>query len=42
MSPYNGEILGRQDLPGPVEIAPVAAQGYVYMVTENAELLAYR
>jgi outer membrane protein assembly factor BamB len=41
MSPYNGEILGRQELPGPVEIAPVAAQGYVYMVTEDAELLAY-
>jgi outer membrane protein assembly factor BamB len=42
MSPYNGEILGRQELPGPVLIAPVAAQGNVYIVTENAELLAYR
>jgi outer membrane protein assembly factor BamB len=42
MSPYNGEILGRLDLPGPVVIPPVVAQGSVYMVTENAELLAYR
>jgi outer membrane protein assembly factor BamB len=42
MSPYNGEILGRQDLPGPVAVAPVAALGNVYMVTEDAELLAYR
>jgi len=42
MSPYNGEILGRQSLPGPVVIAPVVAQGNVYIVTENAELLAYR
>jgi outer membrane protein assembly factor BamB len=42
MSPYNGEILGRQDLPAPVVIAPVVAQGTVYMVTENAELVAYR
>jgi outer membrane protein assembly factor BamB len=42
MSPYNGEILGRQDLPGPVVIAPVVARGNVYIVTENAELLAYR
>jgi outer membrane protein assembly factor BamB len=42
MSPYNGEILGRLDLPGPVVIAPVAAQGTVYIVTEDAELLAYR
>ena len=42
MSPYNGEILGRQELPGPVVIPPVVAQGTVYIVTENAELLAYR
>jgi outer membrane protein assembly factor BamB len=42
MSPSNGEILGRQDLPAPVVIPPVVAQGSVYMVTENAELLAYR
>jgi hypothetical protein len=42
MSPYNGEILGRQDLPAPVVIPPVVAQGTVYMVTESAELLAYR
>ena len=42
MSPYNGEILGRIDLPGPVLTPPVAADGTVYFVTENAELLAYR
>jgi outer membrane protein assembly factor BamB len=42
MSPYTGEILGRQELPGPVVVPPVAAAGTVYMVTENAQLLAYR
>ena len=42
MSPYTGEILGRQELPGPVVIPPVAAAGNVYIVTENAQLLAYR
>ena len=42
MSPYNGEILGRIDLPGPVLIPPVAADGTVYLLTEDAELLAYR
>jgi outer membrane protein assembly factor BamB len=42
MSPYTGEILGRQELPGPVVIPPIAAAGVVYMVTENGELLAYR
>ena len=42
MSPYNGEILGRLELPGPVLIAPIAAGGRVYILTEDAELLAYR
>jgi outer membrane protein assembly factor BamB len=42
MSPYTGEILGRQELPGPVVIPPVAADGTVYILTENAQLLAYR
>ena len=42
MSPYNGEILGRLELPGPVLIPPVAAGGTVFFLTENAELLAYR
>ena len=42
MSPYTGEILGRQELPGPVVVPPVAADGTVYIVTENAQLLAYR
>ena len=41
MSPYNGEILGRLDLPSPVLVSPVAAGGYVYILTEDAELLAY-
>ena len=42
VSPYNGEILGRLDLPGPVLIPPVAAGGQVFFLTEDAELLAYR
>lgn len=42
MSPYTGEILGRLALPGPVLIPPVVAGGTVYLLTENAELLAYR
>ncbi|MEM7022030.1 MAG: PQQ-binding-like beta-propeller repeat protein [Pseudomonadota bacterium] len=42
MSPYNGEILGRIALPGPVMLPPVAADGTVFLVTEDAELLAYR
>ncbi len=42
VSPYNGEILGRLDLPGPVLVPPIVASGTVYFLTEDAELLAYR
>jgi outer membrane protein assembly factor BamB len=42
LSPYTGEILGRQELPGPAVVAPIAADGTVFIVTENAQLLAYR
>jgi outer membrane protein assembly factor BamB len=42
VSPYNGEILGRLELPGPVLIPPIVAGGRVFFLTEDAELLAYR
>ncbi|MGH6944390.1 MAG: PQQ-binding-like beta-propeller repeat protein [Geminicoccaceae bacterium] len=42
MSPYNGEILGRIELPGPVSIPPIVAGGTVYILTDDAQLLAYR
>jgi outer membrane protein assembly factor BamB len=42
VSPYNGEILGRLELPGPVLVPPIVAGGTVYFLTEDAELLAYR
>jgi outer membrane protein assembly factor BamB len=42
LSPYTGEILGHQELPGPVVVPPVAADGTVFIVTENAQLLAFR
>ena len=42
MSPYNGEVLGRQELPGPAMVPPVVAAGTIFVVTENAQLLAYR
>jgi outer membrane protein assembly factor BamB len=42
MSPYNGEILGRIRVNAPVLVPPVVADGTVYVLTERAELLAYR
>ena len=42
LSPYNGEILGRQDLSGPASLAPSVADGTLYVVTDNGSLTALR
>jgi len=42
LSPYTGEVLGQIELPGPVRLAPIVAQGTVYILTDEAELLALR
>lgn len=42
MSPYTGEILGKARLAGPVSLPPVIADGTVYFLTDEGELLAYR
>jgi outer membrane protein assembly factor BamB len=42
VSPYTGEVLGRVALSGPVSLPPVVADGTVYFLTDEGELLAYR
>ncbi|MFN7001378.1 MAG: PQQ-binding-like beta-propeller repeat protein, partial [Elioraea tepidiphila] len=42
LSPYTGEILGRQTLPDGVTVSPVAAAGSVYLLTDGASLVALR
>ncbi|MCC7428702.1 MAG: PQQ-binding-like beta-propeller repeat protein [Alphaproteobacteria bacterium] len=42
VSPYTGEIIGRQRLPGAVRLAPVVAQGTLYVLTDDADLVALR
>jgi len=42
ISPYDGELLGFIDLPGPIAVPPVVADGTLYLVTADAELLALR
>jgi outer membrane protein assembly factor BamB len=42
LSPYTGEILGRLSLPGPVSLPPIVADGTLYILTNNGELLAHR
>ncbi|WP_421709244.1 PQQ-binding-like beta-propeller repeat protein [Algihabitans sp.] len=42
LSPYSGEKVADFDLPGPVAVGPVVADGALFFVTEGGRLLAYR
>jgi outer membrane protein assembly factor BamB len=42
VSPYTGKILGRQPLSGAASVPPVVADGTVFVVTDDGNLLALR
>jgi outer membrane protein assembly factor BamB len=42
VSPYTGEVLGREELPDGVRIAPIIADDTLIFVTDEGELVAYR
>ena len=42
ISPYTGQLLGRMDIPDGTYIAPVVANGTLYIYTNSAELVALR
>jgi len=42
VSPYTGEIIGRQPLSGRASLGPVVAGGTVFVVTDDGRLLALR
>lgn len=42
VSPYTGEVLGREQMPDGVTIAPVVADNTLYFLTDDASLVAYR
>jgi len=42
ISPYSGKILGSVDMPDGVSIPPVVADGSVFFLADDAELVAYR
>jgi len=42
ISPYTGELLGRIEIPDGTYIAPVVANGTMYLYTNDAELVALR
>lgn len=42
ISPYTGQVIGKETLPEGVVTSPVVADRAVYFLTEDAELVAYR
>lgn len=42
VSPYTGEPMGRQEMPGDAFVDPVIANNTLYILTDNGELAAYR
>jgi outer membrane protein assembly factor BamB len=42
ISPYSGRLLGRLEMPHGVRVAPVAANGTLYVLTDDGDLVALR
>jgi outer membrane protein assembly factor BamB len=42
LSPYTGEILGRQELSGAASLGPIVVDGTVFVVSDDGRLLALR
>src|SRR5262249_31832059 len=42
VSPYTGKLLGEITLPGPTHLPPVVAKGTLYILSDNADLIALR
>lgn len=42
VSPYTGDVLGTQPLPGPVFLAPIVAEGTLFALTDDGVLVALR
>lgn len=41
VSPYDGRILGAEDMPDRVSVPPIVAGGYVFFLADDADLVAY-
>lgn len=42
VSPYTGALLGQIEMPGDVEMSPIASNGMVYILTTEGDLIALR
>jgi hypothetical protein len=42
VSPYTGDIIGQQQLSGAASLGPIVVDGTVFLITDDARLLALR
>lgn len=42
VSPYDGKMLGQVDVDSPVRISPVVAEGVLYVLTDEGNLIAFK
>ena len=42
VSPYDGRIMGKIDMPSGISVPPIIAGGRVYFLADNADLVAYQ
>ncbi len=42
ISPYNGDLLGKIKVPDGIEVSPIVARGTLYLLTSDADLIAWR
>jgi hypothetical protein len=42
LSPYTGTLMGRVEIPGGTSIAPIVADETLYILTNDAELVALK
>lgn len=42
VSPYTGEALGQIDIGDPIKVAPIVANGILYVQTDDGRLIAFR
>ena len=42
ISPYDGKLLGKLEMPAAVTVPPVVANGTLYVLSNNGELAAFR
>ncbi len=42
VSPYTGQVMGAEELPDGIKIGPIVASNSIFLLSDNAELFAYR